>query len=497
MPGPLVELRARYVLPMDAPPIEGGCVAIQGERFVSVAAKPATANPIDLGDVAVLPGLVNTHTHLDLNDVPAPLGRPGMRLVDWIGEVIRHRLATPSTARAVLDGLCESARLGTTSLADISQAIPPFNATISDHIRKQGATGILPVPSSGNLGATGVLPVPFGDPRTASVASTGETPVAPPTTPRVAPQVAQPVAPRVAPPVASSVTPEMPCVRLVSFLELIAPTLERVELQVERARSHIAAGREAASWLPGLSPHAPYSIQLDLLIQAVALSAENHVPLAMHLAESPEELELVEHRCGPFRDFLERLGAWNSEAFPDGLTILGYLQMLAGAHRALVIHGNYLSDEEMIFLADRADRMAVVYCPRTHAFFDHDPYPLEKMLAAGVVVALGTDSRASSPDLSLLAEMREAARQHPSINPETILRLGTLGGATALGMSHQQGTITPGREADLAVVSLPDGGCRNAADLYHGLLESNASVVATWLRGKPFQENSFSEKSNP
>jgi len=435
---------------------------MQGGRFVSVRAKPATADPMDLGNVAILPGLVNAHAHLDLNDVPGPLGKPGIGLVDWIGEVIRHRLSTPSTEQAVLDGLRESSRLGTTTLADISQAAPPFNSTISDDIGSQGATGILPVQCESQ--------------QTPSVPSTGETPVAPP----------------VALPVAAAV----PCVRLVSYLELIAPTLERVELQVERARSHIAAGREATSWLPGLSPHAPYSVRLDLLIQAVALSAENHVPLAMHLAESPEELELIKHRCGPFREFLERLGAWDDEAFPDRLTILGYLQTLAGSHRAMVVHGNYLADEEMAFLAKHADRMAVVYCPRTHAFFDHDPYPLEKMLSAGVVVALGTDSRASSPDLSLLAEMREAARRHPSIAPETILRFGTLGGATALGMSHQLGSITPGREADLAVVSLRHGACRNAADLYHELLEGDAPVVATWLRGRPLHEDPFSEKSN-
>ena len=76
--------------------------------------------------------------------------------------------------------------------------------------------------------------------------------------------------------------------------------------------------------------------------------------------------------------------------------------MLATAHRALVIHGNYLAGDEIDFVAAHRERMSLVYCPRTHAYFGHEPYPLAEMLAAGVRVAVGTDSRASNPDLRLL-----------------------------------------------------------------------------------------------
>ena len=62
--------------------------------------------------------------------------------------------------------------------------------------------------------------------------------------------------------------------------------------------------------------------------------------------------------------------------------------------------------------------MAVVHCPRTHAYFGHRPYPLAKMLAAGVNVALGTDSCASNPDLSLLGEMAK----HTAAIPRSIQR---------------------------------------------------------------------------
>jgi cytosine/adenosine deaminase-related metal-dependent hydrolase len=145
-----------------------------------------------------------------------------------------------------------------------------------------------------------------------------------------------------------------------------------------------------------------------------------------------------------------------------------------------VVHGNYLDDEEIEFLA-RQQRMAVVYCPRTHAWFDHARYPLEKLLAADAIVALGTDSRASSPDLSLLAEMRHVARTFPTLDRATILELGTLGGARALGLDSKIGTLEPGKRANLAAIALPDAA---AADPHELLLDADGPALATWVRGK-------------
>jgi cytosine/adenosine deaminase-related metal-dependent hydrolase len=121
-----------------------------------------------------------------------------------------------------------------------------------------------------------------------------------------------------------------------------------------------------------------------------------------------------------------------------------------------------------------------VYCPRTHEFFRHAPYPLEKMLAAGVTVALGTDSRASSPDLSVLAEMRCVAQRHLHVAREMILRMATLDGARALGRDHEIGSLEPGKYADLAIAALPD---RAAADPYDLLFNSDQRAVSTLCRG--------------
>jgi cytosine/adenosine deaminase-related metal-dependent hydrolase len=175
----------------------------------------------------------------------------------------------------------------------------------------------------------------------------------------------------------------------------------------------------------------------------------------MHLAESREELELLATHGGRMVEVLQSLGAWHPEAIPVGLRPRDYLQWLATAHRSLVIHGNYLATEEIQFLGGHRERMSVIYCPRTHAYFGHEPYPLERMLAAGVRVAVGTDSRASNPDLRLMEELRQIARRHPSVSPDVIWRMGTLSGAEALGIAHEFGSITPAKRARLAIVTLP------------------------------------------
>ncbi|HEY2882996.1 MAG TPA: amidohydrolase family protein, partial [Pirellulales bacterium] len=224
----------------------------------------------------------------------------------------------------------------------------------------------------------------------------------------------------------------------------------------------------------------PYTVHPELLRRCVQLSADRKLPVAHHLAESREELMLLRAGRGPFVQLLEDFDAWDPHAIAFGSRPLDYLMTLAISHRALVIHGNYLDDEEIGFLAAHAENMAVVYCPRTHAYFQHDPYPLAKMIAAGVNVAIGTDSRASNPDLSVLADMRFAANQHRLVPPATLLRMITANAAKALGRDDEIGTLTPGKLANLAILQLPR---HDAADPHELLFDSDCCVAATIFRG--------------
>lgn len=261
---------------------------------------------------------------------------------------------------------------------------------------------------------------------------------------------------------------------VLSFQESIGFSAARVESALADAeRRYLASGLAA-----GLSPHAPYTVHPQLLSRIVSLAASHGAPVAMHLAESREELDLLARGSGGFRELLEERSMWDGAAIARGSRPIDYLRTLAEAPRAVAVHGNYLDAEEIAFIGQRRKRMSVAYCPRTHSYFQHEPYPLAAMLAAGVRVALGTDSRASNPDLSMLAELRFAARRHPEISPETWLRMATLDGAEALGLSASLGSLAVGKRADLAAVRC-DGHDPFAAVLGEG------DLMGAWKGGEP------------
>ena len=411
MPPASFALQARYVFPVDQPPIPDGIVVIDAGRIVAVGTARPDVEVEDLGNVAILPGFVNPHTHLEFSDLEQPLGQPGMPFPAWIRAVIAHRGSLAGNSdQAIRKGLAESITAGVTTLGEIAT---------SDAWHAASDTN---------------------------------------------------------------------AAEMVIFRELLGLKSDRKDALTQVAQAHCEQLPTALASEPdgtarqylGLSPHAPYTVHPRVLQRAMRLSRERRFPIAMHLAESREEVQLLQSQDGPFLDLLRDLNAWEPEAIPAGTRPLDYLAMLAPAFRSLVIHGNYLDDEEMFFLASRAERMSLIYCPRTHAYFQHAPYPLARLLEMGISVAVGTDSRATNPDLSLLAELRFVAARHPSIPLDDVLALGTLDAARALGVDAWVGSLSPGKWANLAVVALPDSEARDPHEL---LLHSSGPVVATYFRG--------------
>jgi cytosine/adenosine deaminase-related metal-dependent hydrolase len=427
-------LRARWVFPVSDPPLKDAVVTIVDGRIVAVGSEPTEGPVEDLGDVALIPGLVNAHTHLEFSDLARPIGSPDMDLVAWLRKVMEHR--GRHAPKPPAEGEAETPRI-----------VAPFS-----------------FPHAEPADAKSPVALGLDESMRHGVTTIGE--------------IAQPR-------FADDVYHTGPCCGTL-FLELIAPRMDRVDAALEAAKAYLERTKlqnddRNRRWHLGLSPHAPYTVHPKMLVRAAALSAEYQVPLAMHLAESREELEFLREQSGPFRELLESRGGFDPAARHRGGRPLDELRCLFQANRALVIHGNYLDDEEIEFLGWHHHRMAVVYCPRSHAWFDHAPYPLKKMLAAGAVVALGTDSRASSPDLSVLAEMRHVARSFPSMSRATILELGTLGGARALGREAEIGTLQVGNVANLAAIRLPDD---RLSDPHELLIDGDGDVAGTWARGE-------------
>jgi cytosine/adenosine deaminase-related metal-dependent hydrolase len=215
--------------------------------------------------------------------------------------------------------------------------------------------------------------------------------------------------------------------------------------QAEERCAEVDAAKSKMSKLlehVGLSPHAPYSVSPQLVAKLIASAVEANSVVSMHLAESKEELQFLETRSGPFAKLLDRLNLLG----PDWqLANIDYcLRELSECSRGLVIHGNYLSERQLDFLASYPN-LSVVHCPRTHAYFGHREISIDGMLERGIRIAVGTDSRASNPDLDLLEELRLIRRKFTHISSGEILRMGTLAGAEALGMDRQFGSLEIGK----------------------------------------------------
>ena len=376
-------------------------------RIADVGARPpAGASVTDLGEVALIPGLIYAHTHLEFSDLSRPLGTPGMSLVEWIRLVIARR-SHPSVdlQHSIAAGMRESLGHGVTTVCDI-------------------ATAGLEVYRGGTHGPDIVA-----------------------------------------------------LLEVIGFSRARAASAEAaVNVRLQPCRAAEIAGRLTV----GLSPHAPYTVNPDLLRELVRIATRDRMTVAMHLAESREELDLLDAGRGPFRELLEERSMWDDQAVLRGARPLDYLRSLAAAPRSLVIHGTHLAKDDLDFMAAHRERMTLVWCPRTHAWFNRDRYPLAAALNAGVRVALGTDSRASSPDLSLLAEVRHAAREHPRAGSSQILQMATLRAAEALGIAEDAGSITPGKLANLTAVPMDAAGYASPTD---AIAYGNGKPIATWRRG--------------
>lgn len=274
-------------------------------------------------------------------------------------------------------------------------------------------------------------------------------------------------------------------IRGVVFSELLGLKRSRGVETVHEAFAWLSTIRPetqvAACAKPGLSPHAPYSTAGWIYERAASAG----VPLSTHLAEMPEELELLRTRDGPLRAFLEDLGAWDDAWEPVAPEPAGYVRRGKLRHSDwLIAHGNYLDPQDFWQLrpssAPGGQRVAVAYCPRTHARFGHARHPYRGMLESGAIVCLGTDSLASSPSLSVLDEMRFLHQIDRSLGGRLLLTMATLFGAWALRAETVTGSLKPGKSADLAVIALPD---REAEDPYSLLLDSDLPVLATMFEG--------------
>jgi cytosine/adenosine deaminase-related metal-dependent hydrolase len=388
-------LTARWVLPVNGEPIPQGMVRIAKGRIAAVEKNKAATPDIDLGNSAIIPGLVNAHTHLDLSHMLG-LAPPSQDFTGWLSKVIefRRRQTSADTDRAVQTGIGQCISFGTTLVGDIA------------------AQGI-------------------------SVSALRRAPL-----------------------------------WALVFYEVIGLSLDRGRASWQSALDWIGSMPGQDNCRVGISPHAPYSVNKTVFLQA----AKSLVPIAMHVGESEAEMRFIESRTGPFMDFLRSVGAWDETGVVSDLREV--VDNDNGKKPVLLVHANYLASRRKLLR-----NQTIVHCPRTHQGFERPVFPLKRIIDSGTRVALGTDSLASNPDLDVLAEASCVAREHPELDKATVLRMATLWGAEALGYGADCGSLEPGKSADLAVIPLPDADDKDPHTLLFEYDKAETQIRRSMWRG--------------
>jgi len=272
--------------------------------------------------------------------------------------------------------------------------------------------------------------------------------------------------------------------RGIAYLEVFGADPDDALAQFEELRSRAAAHFNERVLL-GVSPHAPYSISAEVYRACTELG----LPLATHISESESEM----------RYLLDGGGAWETIPWlvdPPGTTGTRLLarEGLLGPH-VLTAHCVVVEPDEIALLAEHD--VAVAHCPRSNAYVGSGIAPLREFRQAGLRVGVGTDGVSSTPSQDYFDELRAVVamarareRRPDAMTAAQALRLGTLGGARALGLASEVGSLAPGKRADIVAVSL-------AASPYWPAEDPAASVVfggspdrvlATFVDGEPRYE---------
>jgi 5-methylthioadenosine/S-adenosylhomocysteine deaminase len=207
-----------------------------------------------------------------------------------------------------------------------------------------------------------------------------------------------------------------------------------------RAEAFIEQFADDELIVPAVAPHSMYTLDASTLKAVRALADRRHVPVLIHLAETADEVEASrkQHGASPAR-YLDSIGFWGP--------------------RTIAAHAVWSSPADIAILARR--HVGVSHNPESNMKLASGAAPVVAMQAAGVNVGLGTDGAASNNDLDMFEAMRQAAflaklqtMDPRAVSARTAVEMATIGGARALGMDTQIGSLETGKRADLIVVSM-------------------------------------------
>jgi cytosine/adenosine deaminase-related metal-dependent hydrolase len=334
------------------------------------------------GEGALLPGLVNAHTHLELSDLAGEVPG-GAGLVAWTSACAHAAEEHTHEQRrdAALAAAAEAVRLGTAAVGDVGNSLAAL-------------------PGIAAAGLRGTL-----------------------------------------------------------FHELLGSRQARTgDALADAARERVAATKKQP-WPVGLgyvpAPHAPYSADPGLLESIFAAAARAGLPTSIHVAEDEDEVALLRDGTGRWPAVLAAMGVDVAARVPrqSPVEYLAHRGAFAGPTPPLLVHMVHASRDDRRIA--REVGATIVLCPRSNLHIGGRLPDVPAMLAEGLDLAVGTDSLASTPDLSPFGEVAKLAGHFPAVPALRWLELATRGGAHALRLGAC-GTLAPGRRPGVLDVDVDD-----------------------------------------
>ena len=262
------------------------------------------------------------------------------------------------------------------------------------------------------------------------------------------------------------------------FIDFPAPDIANPLGKTKLAHTFLSRWKDRHSLIkPALFCHSPYTCSGETLKEIKTLSRQWHVPYLIHLAETRDEVRMIEDRHGKSPVF-----------YLDDLDVLD--------GQTIAVHCNWLADQEIDLFSRRG--VKIVHCPQSNMKLAAGMAPVPSLLQRGITVGLGTDGAASNNNLDLFREMGMAARVHKVIEADptvmdakTVLRMATIDGARLLGLEEQIGTVEVGKAADLIFINLEQPHLTPLYDVRSHLVyaASGADVSSVIINGKLILHN--------
>jgi cytosine/adenosine deaminase-related metal-dependent hydrolase len=419
-------IRARTVVTMDGPPIDNGAVAVSEGRIIDVGKfdelkRRSAGQIVDLGEQALLPGLINAHCHLDYTCLRGKIPPP-KTFADWIRAINAEKasLSPKDYLSSINEGFAEAKRFGTTSIANLT-AFPDLIPQTHVPIRTWWFAELIDVRAPKHANEI----VDLVRRRTDSLRRAIES---------LKPAQNWGLAPHA----------------LFTASENLYECCEEIARRENvLLTTHLAESRE----------------EMEMFRNASG-------PLYEFLKGIGRPMD----DCGnetPLERFLNLIDRGGSPNRPRAIEVnRPYLPWI-------IVHLNELTESDFELLENANGQFHVVHCPRSHGYFKHSQFPFERLHSLGFNICLGTDSLASNENLSLFAEMRAFWRSEPGISPNEILKMVTVNPAMALHRKKMIGQIRPGFCADL--IAIP---CGRRPNLFEEIVGFDGEVDWVMVNGK-------------